>query len=426
MTSRLTRPTKLRPRSSSCFSLLSVVQRCTVLTLECRSAKLERPPAFERMNDMRLILLGAMTAIASITLAGDDYPTTIDLNEQTDRQVIVDREPGQYLGHPTTCLLEDGRTMLCVYPKGHGRGGIVYKRSSDGGMTWTDRLPVPENWATSKEVPTLHRVIGPDGTKRIIMWSGLYPARLAVTEDDGITWSRLKPVGDWGGIVVMGFVEELKTGPGHYLAMFHDDGRFFSKDGTRTNTFKLFKTFSTDGGLTWSDPETVYQSSEVNLCEPGCIRSPDGKTLAVLLRENARKKNSHVIFSEDEGQSWTPPRELPLALTGDRHTGKYAPDGRLFISFRCNSPIQSRNDRPYEGDWVAWVGTWDDIVHGNNGQYSVRLKDNTKSYDTAYPGVEVLPDGTIVTTTYGHWDEGEQPYILSVRLKLDELDKLAK
>ena len=36
------------------------------------------------------------------------------------------------------------------------------------------------------------------------MWSGLYPARLAVTEDDGATWSGLKKAGDWGGIVVMG------------------------------------------------------------------------------------------------------------------------------------------------------------------------------------------------------------------------------
>jgi hypothetical protein len=50
------------------------------------------------------------------------------------------------------------------------------------------------------------------------------------------------------------------------------------------------------------------------------------------------------------------------------------------------------------------------------------LKDNTNGYDTAYPGVEVLPDDTIVTTTYGHWTQGEQPYILSVRLKLNELD----
>ena len=126
------------------------------------------------------------------------HPKTIDLNAQHDRQVIVDREAGQYLGHPTTCLLEDGQTMLCVYPKGHGRGGIVYKRSSDGGLTWSERLPTPKSWLTSKEVPTLHRVIGPDGVKRIIMWSGLYPARMAVTEDDGSSWSELNSVGDWG------------------------------------------------------------------------------------------------------------------------------------------------------------------------------------------------------------------------------------
>jgi hypothetical protein len=246
-----------------------------------------------------------------------------------------------------------------------------------------------------------------------------------VTEDDGSSWSELNPVGDWGGIVVMGFVKPLNTGKGHYLAMFHDDGRFFSKDGKKTSTFKLFKTFSKDGGLTWSFPEVVYQSSEVHLCEPGCIRSPDAKTLAVLLRENARRKNSHIIFSDDEGKTWSTPRELPLSLTGDRHTGKYSADGRLLISFRCNSPISKRESRPFEGDWVGWVGTWDDIVHGRDGQYSVRIKDNTKSYDTAYPGVEILPDDTFVTTTYGHWEAGEAPYILSIRFKLSELDELA-
>jgi len=38
------------------------------------------------------------------------------------RQVVVDREPGQYLGHPTTVLLEDGRTMIAVYPRATARG----------------------------------------------------------------------------------------------------------------------------------------------------------------------------------------------------------------------------------------------------------------------------------------------------------------
>jgi hypothetical protein len=379
---------------------------------------------------MRITVSILIIALASMSAAAAEpkttYPTTIDLNDQVYRQVVVDRQAGQYLGHPTTCLLEDGKTMLCVYPKGHGRGAIVYKRSTDAGLTWSDRLPTPTSWATSKEVPTLHRVIGADGQKRIIMWSGLYPARLAVTEDDGAKWSELRPVGAWGGIVVMGFVEELKTGQGHYMAMFHDDGRFFKKNGKRSSTMTLLKTFSKDGGLTWSFPEVVYQSSAVHLCEPGCIRSPDGRRLAVLLRENARRKNSHVIFSDDEGKTWSEPREVPLALTGDRHTGKYAPDGRLFISFRCRSPKHRAEGRPFEGDWVGWVGTWDDIVSGRDGQYSVRLKDNTKGYDTTYPGVEVLPDGTFVTTTYGHWSQGESPYILSVRFKLDELDALAK
>ncbi|MHC5115111.1 MAG: exo-alpha-sialidase, partial [Planctomycetota bacterium] len=67
----------------------------------------------------------------------------VDLADDTHRQTVVDREAGQYLGHPTTVLLEDGRTIIIVYPKGHGRGAIVMKRSEDGGQTWSYRLPMP-------------------------------------------------------------------------------------------------------------------------------------------------------------------------------------------------------------------------------------------------------------------------------------------
>ena len=366
-------------------------------------------------------VVGETTPFAAPLPRGYTIPT-IDLADDRSRQVVIDREAGQYLGHPTTVLLEDGKTMLCVYPKGHGQGAIVYKRSTDGGRTWSERLAVPENWASSLEVPTIHRVVDSQGKKRLIVWSGLYPARLAVSEDDGESWSPLKKVGDWGGIVVMGFVEPLKA-PGHYLAMFHDDGRFFASPAKRKSPvqFTLYKTFSKDGGLTWSEPGTVQQDTAVHLCEPGCVRSPDGKQMAVLLRENSRRKNSHVIFSDDDGQSWTEPRALPAALTGDRHTGKYLPDGRLFISFR-----DTTLDSPTKGDWVAWVGTYDDIVEGREGQYRIRLMDNHKGGDCAYPGVELLPDGTIVTTTYGHWTAGEQPYVVSVRLKAAEIDQLAK
>lgn len=344
----------------------------------------------------------------------------LDLDADARRQVIVDKEAGQYLGHPTTALLEDGKTILTVYPKGHGKGSIIYKRSSDGGKTWSERIPVPENWSTSLETPTIHRVVDAQGKKRLIVFSGLYPARLAVSEDDGQTWSPLKAIGDWGGIVVMGSVIGLNT-PGHYLALFHDDGRYFTRKPGPTGTMTLYQTLSTDGGLTWGTPEKIFAAKDIHLCEPGAIRSPDGKQIAVLLRENRRARETHVIFSSDEGKTWSAPREVTRSLTGDRHTAKYSPDGRLVISFR-----DTAKDSPTQGDWLAWVGTYDDIVNNKPGQYRVRLKDNQHKWDCAYPGVEVLPDGTFVITTYGHWEKDQQPYILSVRFTLKELDAMVK
>jgi len=341
----------------------------------------------------------------------------IDLSQETKRQVIVDREPGKYLGHPTTVLLEDGKTMICVYPKGHGRGAIVLKRSTDTGLTWSKRLQTPDNWATSKEVPTIHRVIDKQGLKRLILFSGLYPIRMAVSEDDGWTWTPLKPIGNFGGIVTMASVERLRNG--NYMALFHDDGRFLRNGGKRIK-FQVFKTISKDGGLTWGQPVVIAEHPTAHLCEPGLIRSPDGNQIALLFRENSRKFNSFLIFSDDEGQTWTKPRQLPGSLTGDRHTGRYAPDGRLFITFRDTTLISKT-----KGDWVGWVGTYEDIVKGREGQYRVRLMDNKNTWDCAYPGLELLPNGTFVTTTYGHWVEGQPPFIVSVRFKMSELDAKA-
>jgi hypothetical protein len=385
---------------------------------------------------LTLIIVTTFVCVMAGAIAGSDKPQPsqprgysiplIDLAGEKQRQVIVDKESGQYLGHPTTVLLEDNKTIIAVYPKGHGKGAIQMKRSTDGGLTWSERLPTPKSWETSLETPTIHRVIDPIGRKRLIVFSGLYPIRMSVSEDDGVTWSELRPVGEFGGIVAMGFVEPLKTGRGHYLAMFHDDGRFFRKDGKQSPAMTLYQMISKDGGLTWSEPHEIFTSAQIHLCEPGFIRSPNGKQIAVLLRENKRARNSHVMFSSDEAKTWTQPRELPGALTGDRHAGKYAPDGRLFVSFR-----DTTHESPTKGDWVGWVGTYDDIAKGREGQYRVRLMDNHKNAsgrdaDCAYPGVEVLRDGTFVTTTYGHWIEGEPPFIVSVRFTLNELDQKAR
>jgi hypothetical protein len=181
----------------------------------------------------------------------------------------------------------------------------------------------------------------------------------------------------------------------------------------------LYSSESADGGVTWSYPKAIWGGSEIALCEPGAVRSPDGHEITMLLRENRRLRNSHRMTSTDEGKTWSWPIELPPELTGDRHVAKYAPDGRLVVVFRDMMP------GPTKGDWIAWVGTYDDVVNGRPGQYRVRLKDNKEGDDCGYSGLEVLKDGTFVATTYGHWTQGQPPYILSVRFSLLEIDKIA-
>ncbi|MGI6744676.1 MAG: BNR/Asp-box repeat protein [Firmicutes bacterium ADurb.Bin300] len=404
---------------------------------------------------------------------------TYDISERTDLQTLVDYEKGIYLGHVTTVLLEDDKTILAVYPKGHGCGQIVLKKSFDGGKTWSQRLPVPKSFTTSMEVPTIYRTVDKEGKKRLILFSGLYPIRMSVSEDDGNTWSELEPIGDYGGIVAMADIEQ--TAPGEYIALFHDDGRFFTRhtfcktsvyatgEGANRRTkylhayslnggksygkpkknwldisegendnwklvyesfrgkvnpfraFKLYQVKSVDGGLTWSKPKIIAAPKNgACICEPAVIRSPDGKKLAVLLREDSRKFNSFLITSDDNGETWSELKELPASLTGDRHTSKYLPDGRLFISFRDTTRVS-----PTKGDWVAWVGTFDDIINGREGEYRLRImKDHGGKGDCTYPGVEVQKDGTIITTTYGHFSkEHLDAYIMSVSFKENDIDK---
>ena len=340
----------------------------------------------------------------------------IDLSDDTPRQITIDKEAGQYLGHPTTVLLEDGKTIICVYPKGHGKGQLVMKKSVDGGHTWSKRLPVPDSWATSKETPHIYRVADEDGVSRLILFSSLYPIRMSISEDDGTTWSELVPIGEYGGIV--GMSDLIETGKGCYTAFFHDDGRFINNSGKATNLFYIYAVDSKDGGVTWSAPRAVAHDPSVHLCEPGLIASPDGSRYAMLLRENSRKKNSHICFSDDNGLTWSAPVEMNQSLTGDRHQAVYDNEGRLFISFR-----DTHKNSPTLGDWVAWVGSFTDLEQGKEGDYRIRLSDNKHSWDCAYPGVQCLPDGTIFTATYGHWEKGQSPYIRGVHVNLSDYDK---
>jgi hypothetical protein len=179
-----------------------------------------------------------------------------------------------------------------------------------------------------------------------------------------------------------------------------------------------------DGGFTWSEPRIVAEVAGKNPCEPYVFRSPDGKELACLLRENTHKGRSLMMFSQDEGATWSTPADTNWGLTGDRHNGVFTSDGRMVVCFRD----QALNS-PTKGHFVAWVGTYDDLKSGRPGQYRIKLLHHygKRLGDCGYPGVELLPDGTIVATTYVKYTDGpEQNSVISVRFKLSETDALLK
>lgn len=370
---------------------------------------------------MRFLItaVGALLAVSLLHAAAQ--PPTLDLSEDTARQVVIAQGTAEeYQGHPTTLLLPDGKTMLCVWTHGHGGGCGPMKRSEDGGKTWSELLPVPENWQQVKNCPALYRLKDPQGVTRLFVFAGQGPdgtMQQSISTDEGKTWSPMKSN---GLVTVMPFCTIMPVDGGKRLIGLSNTRRPGETKDKKSNV--VTQSESTDGGLTWSPWRILVDLGDLKPCEPEVLRSPDGKQLLCLIRENIRTQPAHFITSDDEGKAWSEVKALPPGLHGDRHKAVYAPDGRLVICFRdmgAKSPTRSH--------FVAWVGRYEDITSGKDGEYKIKLLHSHKGSDCGYPGLELLLDGTLVATTYVKYREGaEQNSVVSTRFTLAETDKEQK
>ncbi len=370
-----------------------------------------------------------------------------------------------YLGHPDAILLKDG-SILDVYPSGHGKGAIRSSISRDGGVTYTDKIEnMPKSWETSRETPTIYRLEFADGTPdKILLISGnpdwhdgkgsIGGFNFSLSDDEGKTWSEFelcfskKDKVTVLPIVSMASLTRLKENGkfvDKWMAFFHD------------RSFVNYKTILSfeNGKAVWSVPEPYFAQhrkieKKANMCEVEVVRSDCGKgdELCLIARSNNKNYNTLLSFSSDEGKTWSAPVFAPSALNGERHKADYTKDGRLFITFRSIERDKAKTDRNYKGKhnwfsegWVAWVGTYDDLKNGKEGQYRIKLAhtylaDQTEvvlsaNADTGYCGNVVLDDDTVVTSTYGCFGEKlkngtYKTYVVSKRVKLSDVDKLIK
>jgi quercetin dioxygenase-like cupin family protein len=152
---------------------------------------------------------------------------TVDVSGEPARQVIISPgTPDEYQGHPTTLLMPDHETMFCVYPLGHGGPGVVLRRSSDAGLTWSAPLPVPDNWATANNCPAIFRFVGPDSIERLFVYEGNGDMRQAMSLDQGQSWTPLEPN---GLKTIMRYFEIEPGGQSSFDRHEHDHGVYILK-----------------------------------------------------------------------------------------------------------------------------------------------------------------------------------------------------
>lgn len=377
---------------------------------------------------------------------------------------VVDEGMG-YLGHPDSVLLKNGN-ILTVYPEGHGKGAILGKISTDGGVTYEKTLNrTPDSWKMSRETPTIYRLEFTDREDRLILISGnprwgLEPTtggfNCSVSKDEGVTWSEfdlfysLKDSYACIPIVSMASLTRLKENGkfvDKWMGLFHDSA---------FHNYYTILTLDKNDRPHWTKPKKYFKSyrrieKKSQMCEVECVRSMAGwgNEICLITRSNCKKCNTLLTFSNDEGASWSKPVYAPASLNGERHKAEYLPDGRLFITFRSIERdgdkiakySENKHRSWYSEGWVAWVGTYEDLKEGKEGQYRIKLAhtyldeqnepDVAANADTGYCGNVVLPDGTVVTSTYGIFspdlkaENGKRKtFIASKRINVEDTDEL--
>jgi hypothetical protein len=282
--------------------------------------------------------------------------------------LFVNHEPESRSGHLGHALVEtSGGTILAFYPdcseddEGHsGVGWMELKTSTDGGRTWSNPVPHPHSKrvydeSDAKRAALCEKAVRTDDGDLVLFylnidnsktprWKPQLVPTYARSEDDGATWSAVKPLGSEPGrvydaifrdgeIFVLQFANDCcsdwrGTSPEHVYILYasNDGGRTFEKrrvlpfetrgrgygtlgvlsDGgliayimnLNGDPFGPLEAYtSSDGGRTWSEPDTVHFAK--------AVRNPQLIEMNGTCFMHGRARGGHlVIYHSPDGLRW--------------------------------------------------------------------------------------------------------------------------
>jgi sialidase-1 len=281
-----------------------------------------------------------------------------------------------------------------VNPDNMGGNGTTINQLSDGMLILTDFhwMSVPLSRKDElKGYPSYMERYG-----RAIALEGEFVTR---SIDDGYTWEAPRKIDmsefDHGGSV--GRVIELKDGS----LLLPIDGRRTDDKSDRSWVMR-----STDRGLNWKYLANVgYDDGNVSFQELRILQLSSGRILGTMRTPD---RNFYQCFSDDEGKTWSTPKETPIWCTGSSPLDIYElEDGRVLASYGRRKPPFGIRVCLSEDEGKTW-----------DMENEVVLRDDGFGRDVGYPSSEQLDDGSILTVYYWYGNDNIR-HVESTRWVLD-------
>ncbi len=273
-----------------------------------------------------------------------------------DGILFADHSPKGRSGHMGHALVEYGKgKLLAFYPncsaidpryKGHsGDGWMEYRRSIDGGRTWSEPIVEPHSKALheaqcGRTMMCEKAVCTEDGTIVLFyltcdmrtnghIWEPYFEPYYAFSTDGGETWSELHLF-----VHEAGRIYDVLYRDGVMYALFYANAELPGVAHERDHDYRLY--VSEDGGKKW-ELRSVLPFQSTMHCYYGTMEfMPDGRLIAYIYDEKD-EYNLKYLVSEDGGRTWGVNR-------------------RAFFEKKIRNP-----------QLVYFDGTW--FMHGRSGSF---------------------------------------------------------